>query len=122
MISELGLRFKCLKAINPRTNCDRAMIQRQQYALFLLNEMLEGKRIINIDESAVGQGVFVKKGWTVGNTPAKHSVKPFGYRLSLIAALDTDGKLYFAVSQANTDSRSFGAFLHSLVHILDHED
>ena len=103
MISELGLRFKMLKAVNPRTNCDRAMVQRQQYALFLLNEMLEGKRIINIDESAVGQGVFIRKGWTVAGSQAKHSVKPFGYRLSLLAALDTDGLLYFAVSQANTD-------------------
>ena len=60
--------------------------------------MMEGKRIINIDESAIGQGVFINKGWNFHGSSAGQSVKPFGHRLSLLAALDTDGLIYFAIS------------------------
>jgi hypothetical protein len=73
--------------------------------------MMDGKRIINIDESAIGQGVFIRKGWSFAGSSAGHNVKPFGHRLSLLAALDTDGRIYFAISQSNTDQRVFGTFL-----------
>ena len=51
-----------------------------------------------------------------------HMVKPFGHRLSLIAAIDTRGQVYFAVSQSNIDSQVFSAFLVRLAAILDGED
>ena len=73
--------------------------------------MMEGKRIINIDESAIGQGVFIRKGWSFSGSSAGHSIKPFGHRLSLLSAIDTDGQIYFAISQSTTDQRVFGTFM-----------
>ena len=122
LTDKLGLRFKAIKTVNPRTNCGRAMIQRQQFAFYLLNEMLAGKRVINVDEFAVGWGVFVRKGWSIAGAPAKHSANPFGHRLSLLAAVDTDGRTYFAVSQATTDQSAFGTFLYHFSRTLDAED
>ena len=122
MINELGLKFKRLKTLNPRANCNAAIIQRQQFALLLLGHMMEGKRIINVDESALGQGVYIRKAWCKGGKPAGHSIKPFGMRLSLLAAIDTDGRTYFAISQATTDARMFGTFMQRLTAILDFED
>jgi hypothetical protein len=84
--------------------------------------MMEGKRVINIDESAVSQGVFIRKGWCISGSAAGHGVKPFGHRLSLLSAVDTDGKIYFALSQSTTDQRVFGTFMLRLAQILDHED
>ena len=48
--------------------------------------------------------------------------KPLGLRLSIIAGVDNFGRSYFAVSQANTDGRNFGGFLHRLAGQLDGED
>lgn len=63
MRAELGLKFKRMRTVNPRANCNAAMIQRQQFALLLLGQMMEGKRVINVDESAIGQGLFVRNAW-----------------------------------------------------------
>ena len=60
--------------------------------------MLAGKRIINIDESAMGQGMFVRQSWAMGGRKNTHQIKPFGHRLSLVAAVDSLGQTYFAVS------------------------
>ena len=115
MARNLGLKFKRLKTINVRANCKQALIQRQQFALTLISLMLEGKRVINVDESAVGQGVYYRSSWGVTGEPIAQNVKPFGQRLSLLAAIDTDGLTYFALSQSATDARVFGTFLLRLV-------
>ena len=88
----------------------------------LIGLLLAGKRVINVDESALGQGVFFRSGWVVAGNNASQNVKPFGQRLSLLAAVDTDGMSYFALSQSNTDARVFGAFLSRLAGCLDGED
>ena len=61
-------------------------------------------------------------GWSFAGKPRKDCAKPFGHRLSLLAALDTDGRTYFAVSQSTTDQPAFGTFLHYLARVLDAED
>ena len=39
----------------------------------------------------------------------------------MIAALDTDGRVWFTLSHANTDSNMMTLFLHSLTELLDSE-
>ena len=43
-------------------------------------------------------------------------------RLSLLAALDTDGKIWAALTQANTDADVMTMFLRHLVRELDRDD
>jgi len=43
-------------------------------------------------------------------------------RLTLIAALDTEGRLYFALTHANTDSDVLLVFMKHLMRQLDGED
>ena len=43
-------------------------------------------------------------------------------RLSLIAALDTDGRVYFTLTHANTDSDVMLVFMRHLIMQLDRED
>ena len=49
-------------------------------------------------------------------------VKPFSHRLSLIAAVDNYGQVYFAISQSVVDSAVFSAFLVRFAAYLDAED
>ena len=54
MSTELGLRYKRTKPVNNRANKPQALVQRQRFALQLIELMMSGQRIINIDESSVG--------------------------------------------------------------------
>ena len=51
MRHELGLKFKKTRIVNSRANLLTSRFQRQQFAMRLISLMVEGKRIINIDES-----------------------------------------------------------------------
>ena len=84
--------------------------------------MMSGKRILNVDEANLNQGAFIRNGWGVSAKAMRHVTKPLGYRLTLTAGVDTDGRAYFAVSQQGNESRLFGIFLHRLVSCLDAED
>ena len=39
----------------------------------------------------------------------------------MIAAIDTEGNIWFTLSQANTESNMIALFLHSLTKVLDKE-
>ena len=78
----------------------------------MLQLMEHGKRIINIDETWLNETSFVRKVWAKkggeGNLQL-HTVTP---RLSLIAALDTEGKVWFSLAHANSNSDMIAVFLH----------
>ena len=76
--------------------------------------MMAGKRILNLDEASLGQSNFLRSGWGMSNNTLRYITKPLGQRLSIFIDVDTFGKGYFAVSQANTDGRTFGGFLFRL--------
>ena len=81
----------------------------------------DGKRIINIDESWLNDTNFTRMMWCPPSTPATISHKPISYRVSLIAALDTEGCVYYSLTQANTDQDVMMVFLIHLVKVLDTE-
>ena len=59
--------------------------------------------------------------WCPTNKPCTitdHAVNP---RLALIAALDTDGRVYFSLNHSNTDSDVIVLFLNQLVSKLDED-
>ena len=122
MKSVLRLRYKRSKVLNHRANLPTCLVQRQQYALKLIEIMLSGKRVINIDESTMGQAVFARKSWQRQGVRNANVVKPFSHRLSLIAAVDTYGQVYFAISQSVVDSAVFSTFLVRFAAYLDAED
>ena len=110
-----------MKKLNPQANSARNLILRQQYALVMMQLLSEGKRVINIDETWLNETSFVRRTWALkqgqGNCP-QNTVSP---RLSMIAALDTEGRVWFTLSHANTDSNTMAVFLHSLTKKLDYE-
>ena len=98
MTSQLGLKFKRMKTLATRANSICCLYQRQQFALKLISLMMTGKRVLNIDEASISQTAFIRKGWGSRGKSIRHITKPLGHRLTLTAALDTDGRTYFAVS------------------------
>ena len=59
--------------------------------------------------------------WCPTNTPITITDKYMSPRLALIAALDTYGNVYFALTHSNTDSNVMLLFLLGLVNKLNQE-
>ena len=80
-----------------------------------------GKRVINVDESWIPETNYNRSMWCPTNTPCTITDKFMSPRLALIAALDTDGNVYFALTHSNTDSSVMLLFLLGLVNKLNQE-
>ena len=70
-----------------------------------------GRRVINVDESWLNGTRFLRRIWAPADAPATVTDKQVQPRISLIAALDTEGRLYCALTQANTDADVMATFL-----------
>ena len=81
--------------------------------------MSQGKRLINIDETWISEKDFRRKCWrsrNVSNSIGTSAVSP---RITFMVAIDTDGSIFFALSQLNTDTDSKRLLLHELCNALD---
>ena len=79
------------------------------------------KRIINVDETWINETNFIRKTWNKKNNSSALSAQTLTPRISLIAALDSDGQIWFTLTQTTTDSDIFMMFLQHLVEKLDDE-
>ena len=77
--------------------------------------------MINVDESWLNGTRFVRRVWAPSDSPATINDKQVAPRISLIAALDTLGNIWFALTQTNTNSDVMCTFLRKLMQQLDRE-
>ena len=118
----LGLDYKKIVPIPVHGNSERCLVQRQQCALKFLGLLQNKKRIINIDESWVDSGDYRRRCWQRKGLSPSLPVKKVAPRITLIVAIDTLGKLYASLLQANSDGDTFELFMSELVKTLDWED
>ena len=88
------------------------------YAKKMLSLLDEGKRIINIDETWLPSLDFRNMKWRQKGETNTVSSKDLDPRVNMIAALDTDGKVYISLTQFNTDSDVMLMFLSRLANQL----
>ena len=58
----------------------------------------KGTRIINVDESWLNQTRFLRRIWAPSDAAGTFTDKQVAPRISLIAALDTDGRIWFSLT------------------------
>ena len=97
-----------------QANSERCLVLRQQYALKMLPLLESGRRIINVDESWLFQTRFIRKLWVPADASATVTDKQVTPRISLLMALDTEGRMWCALTQANTDADVMNMFLQHL--------
>lgn len=88
----------------------------------MLELLSKGHRVINIDETWLNQTDFRRMKWRVRNETNSMVDRTVSPRVSMLAAIDTSGKAYFALTQVNTDSDVFMLFLKKLFDKLSAED
>ena len=91
-------------------------------ALEFLKLVQTKRRIFNIDESWVDSGDYRRRCWQRKGLSNSLPVKKVSPRITLIVALDSEGKIYASLLQANSDSETMQLFLTELIKTLDLED
>ena len=92
-------------------NSERCLVQRQQCAIPFLALIQVKKRFINIDESWVDSGDYRRASWQRKGTSNSIPVRKVQPRITLIVALDTDGKIYSSILQANSNDDTMRLFI-----------
>lgn len=118
----LGMRYKRVGRVAMQTNTEASLVKRQASAKVLLRELEKGRRILNIDETWIGEMDFRRMKWRRRREQNNVSTKEVSPRLSVIAGVDSHGRFYWTVTQANTDHEVFCAFVSHLVTVLNAED
>jgi len=85
---------------------------------FLEND-IQGKTVINLDESWLGTTDFRRMNWAYKGQNNNLAVKNLSPRISMIVALDTRGEVFLSLSQSNTNSMTMGLFFKELATLLD---
>ena len=115
------MRFHKVKRVAFKGNSERSLVVRQQCAKKMLELLERGTRIVNVDESWVNELDFARRKWHrrgESNSLPRGTVSP---RLSVLAAIDTDGRVFMALSTSNTTSEVVCLFVSQLVELLEEE-
>lgn len=128
MRKEMNCGYRIARTVPIQSNSERCLILRQQYAMIMLPLLEAGcfssppsQYIINIDESWLNGTRFVRRIWAPSGSSATITDKQVSPRISLIIALDTEGRLWYALTQANTDGDVMTLFMRKLTERLDRE-
>ena len=108
---DLGFSYRRAKLVSVQSNSVRCRVMRQQYALKMMELLRDGKRILNVDESWLNEVSFQRKIWFPKDRPSTVTRQAVAPRVSLIAAMDTEGRVWFSLSHANTDQKIMLVFL-----------
>ena len=100
-------------------NSNRNVLLRQAWARRFLQPDFNKKIFLNIDESWIGQTDFRRMTWRAKGKSSSLPKKALNPRISLTMAIDTQGAVFYSVSQANNNSDTMGVFLKELTDMLD---
>ena len=87
----------------------------------LLELLEDGKRILNIDESWLSGTNFKRAKWREHGQTNSDPIKIVNPRISVIAAVDTEGDVYMSLTQVNTDVPVMKLYLSRLAMQLDQD-
>ena len=67
------------------------------FAQIHLDLMKSGKRILNIDQSALNESAYAEKAWMLKNVRATKHLKPIKPRVTMIAGIENYGEVYYSL-------------------------
>ena len=117
-----GLSYKKVIHTAYLANTDRSRVLRMKFAKMMLPLLASGKRLINLDESTIPFLDYHRYSWSVRGQRNTYERKDLAPKVNLIAAIDTEGRVYAAITQINTTSEIMVSFLSRLATILKAED
>lgn len=117
--NRLGFTYRRLKRIEFHANSKNHIIARQKFAMQMIEFLKQGKRIINVDETWINQKDFRRRCWRKRGVSNSIGVRAVSPRVTLMVALDTDGKVFYCLIQMDTDTDTKRLMLYELCNTLD---
>ena len=96
--NDFSMRHRKVKKVPWLGNTERCLVTRQLYAKKMLSLLEEGKRIINIDESWLNYLDFRCRKWRLPGDNNSIATKDLSPKINMIAALDTEGRIYLSLT------------------------
>ena len=121
MRQDLGMRYKKIVPVSVHANSIRNLVLRQQFALEFLKQWQKNKVIINVDETWLGMTDFRRRKWRLPGTSNSVPHLQVVPRVSMIVGLDTSGRVYLSLIQANSNASVMGIFFNALIKKLESE-
>ena len=115
---DFNMRYRKLRKAAYQGNSQRCLVTRFLYAKKMLSLLESGATILNIDETWLPHLDFRSRKWRARGEPNSVSTRSFSHRVNMIAAIDTNGRLYLSLTQQNTDSDLWGMFISRLASVL----
>ena len=116
------MKHRKIKKLSFQTNSVQSLIKRQQYALKLIELLKEGKTILNVDESWIADSDYVRNVWRPTYATGTVTIKALSMKVAVIAAISTEGHIYYSLTHSLTNSEVIGMFFYHLCKTLDLED
>jgi len=95
---EMRMSYRKLRRLNLLTNTERCLVLRRLYAIKMLDYLERGYRVINIDESWLSTTDCRHMKWGERGKPNTLSMPECASRINIIAALDTEGRVYLSMT------------------------
>ena len=105
------MKYRKIKRTAYLANSDRSLVLRHEFAKCMLKLLDQGYRIINVDETFLNVADLRYMKWRrqgETNSMRERSIDPL---LKVFAGVSSQGDIYMAVSQVNTDSDTFCLFM-----------
>ena len=122
MRNELDLRYKRINEISWQGNSEKNKILRQQFAKTLLEVNFNRKTLLNVDETWLGTADFRRFKWCRIGERNSNAIKQVQPRISMIVGLDSTGKVYLSLVQANSNTSMMELYFSTLIKQLDKQD
>ena len=84
-------------------NSERNQVLRFLYAQAMLPIYSQRRHVVNVDETWLPETDYRRFGWKLRGDPASLHEKVMGHRVNLIAAISSEGHVWMALTQCNTD-------------------
>ena len=116
--TQFRLSYRRIKRVPLQGNSERCLVLRHLYAKCMLQIYDEGKHVINIDESWIPQTDFRRRCWWTRRQNNSMADKGLGHKVNMIVAVSSEGKVWLALTQCNTDENVMQLFLSRLATCL----
>ena len=113
------MKYKKFHYVPDGANTVKSIWLRQQFALKILKLMADGKRILNLDQTPLGDTNFPQRSWMPSHLKLSDKIHPVAPRITMMTAIDTHGDTYWSLLQANSNRLTMELVLTNLAQMLD---
>ena len=108
------LGYRKIKRVSLAGNSEQNRVLRSLYAQKMLEIYSSNKHVVNIDESWIAESDYRRCRWATKGEDNSLAERAVGHRVNMIVAVSSQGHVWLALTQCNTDENVMQMFLSKL--------